>query len=85
MSLLRNRENHQIKYGDNPAKVPMVMQLEIMECGAACLSMILAYYGKWITLEEARENCGVSRDGQNALNVVKAGITTWMPRDIAWE
>lgn len=72
MSLLRNRENHQIKYGDNPAKVPMVMQLEIMECGAACLSMILAYYGKWITLEEARGNCGVSRDGQNALNVVKA-------------
>lgn len=62
----------QTSYGKRPAKVPVVMQLEIMECGAACLAMILAYYGKWITLEEARENCGVSRDGQNALNIVKA-------------
>lgn len=62
----------QIEYGKRPAKVPVVMQLEIMECGAACLTMILAYYGKWITLEEAREDCGVSRDGQNALNIVKA-------------
>ena len=54
------------------AKVPLIMQLETLECGAASLCMILAYYNKWIPLEEVRENCGVSRDGSSALNMVKA-------------
>ena len=54
------------------AKVPVIMQLEALECGAACLCMILAYYNKWIPLEQVREDCGVSRDGSNARNVLKA-------------
>ena len=54
------------------ARVPVVMQLESLECGAACLCMILAYYGKWIPVEQVRDDCGVSRDGANALNIVKA-------------
>ena len=54
------------------AKVPVIMQLEMLECGAACLAMIMGYYEKWITLEQARVDCGVSRDGSSALNVVKA-------------
>ena len=48
------------------AKVPVVMQMEEAECGAACLCMVAAYYGKWVTLEEARHDCGVSRRGANA-------------------
>ena len=54
------------------AKVPVIMQLEALECGAACLTMILAYYDKWIPLEKVRQDCGVSRDGSNALNILKA-------------
>ena len=51
------------------AKVPVVMQLETLECGAASLAMVMAYYGKWEPLEQVRIDCGVSRDGSNAKNI----------------
>ena len=54
------------------AKVPVILQLEALECGAASLAMVLAYYDKWIPLEQVRRDCGVSRDGSNAKNLLYA-------------
>ena len=67
-----NKIRHQ-PVKDSVAKVPMIMQMEALECGAACLCMILAYYQKWVPLEQVRLDCGVSRDGSNMKNVYLAG------------
>lgn len=52
--------------------VPLVIQMEELECGAAALAMILHYYRYWIPLEQARADCGVSMAGVNAKNIIEA-------------
>ncbi len=65
------------------ARVPVVMQMEALECGAASLTMIMHYYQKWIPLEEARVDCGVSMDGSSAKNIIIAARNYGMKAN-AW-
>jgi len=53
-------------------RVPYVPQLEIADCGAACLAMVLAYHGKPVALEEIRDVTGTGRGGVDALGLVEA-------------
>ncbi|HEY7127734.1 MAG TPA: peptidase domain-containing ABC transporter, partial [Ktedonobacterales bacterium] len=53
-------------------RVPVLLQMSAVECGAACLTMVLSYYGRKTTVSEVRNRCQVGRDGLSALDIVKA-------------
>lgn len=53
-------------------KVPELLQMNAVECGAACLAMILSYYGRKTSVAEINKNTGVGRDGLSALSIVQA-------------
>lgn len=51
---------------------PLMMQMHMTECGAACLGSVLAHFGRWVPLTELRQRCGVSRDGSTAAGLARA-------------
>ena len=52
-------------------KVPELLQMSAVECGAACLAMILSYYGRKTSISEIHKNTGIGRDGLSALSLVQ--------------
>lgn len=54
---------------------PTIIQMDAVECGAACLVSVLGFHGLHIAIEEARRVCGVSRDGSSALQLTAAAAT----------
>jgi ABC-type bacteriocin/lantibiotic exporter with double-glycine peptidase domain len=52
--------------------IPCIRQLEDADCGAACLAMVLGYFGQHADLGELRDLTGADRDGVTALAIVNA-------------
>jgi ABC-type bacteriocin/lantibiotic exporter with double-glycine peptidase domain len=53
-------------------RVPVQLQMSQVECGAACLAMILSYHGRATRVAECRDVCGAGRDGLTAHSIAEA-------------
>jgi ATP-binding cassette subfamily B protein len=53
-------------------KVPVLLQMTETECGAACLAMVLSYYGRSTTVADCRPWCAEGRGGVTAYTLCEA-------------
>lgn len=53
-------------------RIPVILQMTPNECGAACLSMVLTYYGRETTISDCRTYLNSGRDGLSARSIAQA-------------
>ena len=58
--------------GRRQVRTPLMLQQEETECGAVSLGIVLAHFGRWVSLEELRNACAVNRDGCDAADIARA-------------
>jgi ATP-binding cassette subfamily B protein len=73
LNRLRQRFPALSRLGQRRREIPFIQQLTEMECGAACLAMVLGFHGHEVSLEQLRDLCGGGRDGVTARTIVDAG------------
>src|SRR4051812_569226 len=56
----------------NRRRIPVILQMNAVECGAACLAMVLHYFGRKTRLAECRAKCNPGRNGVSVLTIVAA-------------
>ena len=49
-----------------------IKQFDTMDCGASCLKMVAAYYGRRFNVSQIRQTCALSRNGISLLGISKA-------------
>jgi len=54
-------------------RIPYVAQLAAADCGAACLAMVLGYWGRHVTLDEVHSATGMTLRGISARVLLEAG------------
>jgi ATP-binding cassette, subfamily B, bacterial len=62
---------HSLKRKVQKQRVPEIGQMSAVECGLACLAMVLSYHGRQTSIAELRAQSGLGRDGLSALSIVK--------------
>jgi ABC-type bacteriocin/lantibiotic exporter with double-glycine peptidase domain len=54
-------------------RIPFIQQTTASDCGSACLTMVLAFHGKQLRLDDVRKVAGYGRGGADALALLNAG------------
>src|SRR6266436_5985226 len=60
------------KHGRRIRKIDHVMQIDEMDCGAACLGMICRYFGRKVSLPRIRQLCHTATDGTSLKAISRA-------------